>query len=193
MGKYDEIKEMIANTKSILQSPYLNEEINQIRKSHGLIVESDQINVMDDIKNTIDYETAETDEKISKEDKSKSYRISGGIITLHGKDKNMLNITTEDKLAFQETMDEFVSEVAEIVDFDKLHVYENSVQWSGKIQESDIEYFFNIGESDGVYINGNMLKLDTDFLETINKLKTFYEKFKSKWSKVIAGRKKTKE
>jgi hypothetical protein len=36
-----------------------------------------------------------------------------------------------------------------------------------------------------------MLKVDDDTLETINKLKSFFEKFKSKWSRVLASRKQT--
>jgi hypothetical protein len=38
-----------------------------------------------------------------------------------------------------------------------------------------------------------MVKVDTEFLEMINKLQQFYQKFKSKWGKVLASRKKTKE
>jgi hypothetical protein len=38
-----------------------------------------------------------------------------------------------------------------------------------------------------------MTKIDDDYLEFLNKLKQYYEKFKSKWSKVIASRKKTPE
>jgi hypothetical protein len=37
-----------------------------------------------------------------------------------------------------------------------------------------------------------MVKVDESFLDGINKLQTFYEKFKSKWAKVLASRKKTK-
>jgi len=35
------------------------------------------------------------------------------------------------------------------------------------------------------------MKTDDNFLEVINKLKTYYDKFKSKWSKILAQRKKT--
>jgi hypothetical protein len=38
-----------------------------------------------------------------------------------------------------------------------------------------------------------MVKVDENFLTAINKLQTFYEKFKSKWAKVLASRKKTQE
>jgi hypothetical protein len=38
-----------------------------------------------------------------------------------------------------------------------------------------------------------MIRLDSNFLEIVNKLQAYYEKFKTKWSKVIAIRKKTPE
>jgi hypothetical protein len=36
-----------------------------------------------------------------------------------------------------------------------------------------------------------MVKVNEDFLTFINKLKQYYDKFKSKWAKVLASRKKT--
>jgi hypothetical protein len=90
-------------------------------------------------------------------------------------------------------MDEFVTEVSEIVDFNKLNLYSNNVEWSGKVTELDVEFFYSIGETNGIYINGTMTKIDDDYLEFLNNLRQYYEKFKSKWSKVIAARKKTPE
>jgi lipoate-protein ligase A len=120
-----------------------------------------------------------------------AYRISGGILVLHGKEQTDLELTTDEKTAFQETMDEFVTDVSDMVDFNKLNVYSNNVEWSGKLIEFDVEFFFSIGEENGVYFNGEMLKADNEFLELISKLKTYYEKFKSKWASILASRKKT--
>jgi hypothetical protein len=36
-----------------------------------------------------------------------------------------------------------------------------------------------------------MIKVDDEFVEFINKLKSYYLKFRTKWAKVIATRKKT--
>ena len=66
-------------------------------------------------------------------DKQQAYRISGGILVMHGKKQIDLELTTEEKIAFQETMDEFVQEVSELVDFFPLNVYTNNVEWSGKV------------------------------------------------------------
>jgi len=104
-----------------------------------------------------------------------------------------LDITSDEKIAFQETMDEFVEEVSDLVDFDTLNVYPNNVDWSGKIIDEDIDFTFTIGENSGIYIDGSMIKVDEDFLEVLNKLQQFYQKFKSKWGKVLASRKKTQE
>lgn len=172
-----------------------------LRKSRFLLEQDTQINVGKDLEKKIsqdtEYETAsddsEKEQKSSPDDKVQKYRISGGILALHGKDRSDLDITTDEKVAFQETMDEFVEEVSDLVDFNVLNVYPNNVEWSGKVIDEDLEFIFTIGEDSGIYINGQMVKVDQDFLTMINKLQQFYQKFKSKWGKVLASRKKTKE
>ncbi len=176
------------------------DEIKSLLKKSKLLFEQDgQINVAKDVERRIDqdveYDTAETEvgEEPTPKDKSQKYRISGGILKLHGKDRSDLDITTDEKIAFQETMDEFVEEVSDLVDFNTLNVYKNSVEWSGKLIDEDIDFILTIGENSGIYINGEMIKVDDEFLTLINKLQQFYQKFKSKWGKVLANRKKTAE
>ena len=172
-----------------------------LKKSRMILEQSGQINVAADIESRLsqdnDYETAERDvergEIPSPRDKQQKYRISGGILALHGKDRNDLDITSDEKLAFQETMDEFIEEVSDLVDFNTLNVYPNNVEWSGKLIDEDIDFIFTIGEDSGTYINGQMIKMDSEFMDTINKLQQYYQKFKSKWGKVLANRKKTTE
>ena len=178
-----------------------------IKKSRMLLEQETQDNVADSVQSRIDqdmeYETAVSDKEAGddieddgapvQKDKTQKYRISGGILALHGKDRSELDITSDEKMAFQETMDEFVEEVSDLVDFDTLNVYPNNVDWSGKIIDEDIDFTFTIGENSGIYIDGSMVKVDEDFMEVLNKLQQFYQKFKSKWVKVLANRKKTQE
>jgi hypothetical protein len=178
-----------------------------LKKSRMLLEQETQDNVADSVQSRIDqdmeYETAvsnkeagddiEDDGAPVQKDKTQKYRISGGILSLHGKDRSELDITSDEKIAFQETMDEFVEEVSDLVDFDTLNVYPNNVDWSGKIIDEDIDFTFTIGENSGIYIDGSMVKVDEDFMEVLNKLQQFYQKFKSKWGKVLANRKKTQE
>jgi len=72
-----------------------------------------------------------------------------------------------------------------------LNVYENNVEWSGKIIDFDLSFYLTIGENNGIYLNGDMIKTDENFTELVTKLKSYYEKFKSKWAKILASRKKT--
>lgn len=150
-------------------------------------------NMAKSIESNIDSDESkdEIDSDEVKKDKSKTYRISGGLLTLHGKDKSDLELTTEEKTSYQETMDEFVTDVSDLSDFGVLNVYSNEVQWSGKVIDFDLEFFFSIGENNGVYINGDMIKLDDKLTELVTKLTTFYEKFKTKWAKVISVRRKS--
>jgi len=198
-NSHDEIKQLLNVSRKLSGDNNVNEDI---RRQYGLLTEqgvnltdnnvTSKVNVTKSVEDRIDYDTADTEEEIEDEDdKMQVYRISGGLLVLHGKEQNDLELTTDEKKAFQETMDEFVTNVSDMVDFNKLNVYSNNVEWSGKLIEFDIEFFFSIGEENGVYVNGEMLKADDEFIKLITKLKTFYEKFKSKWAGVLSSRKKT--
>jgi hypothetical protein len=208
MSNYEELKQLLSASRKLIGGDKLNEDYDRIRKTYGLLTEQPVkdsgagINIMKDIddkiKDDTEYETAEKPEEDEdydeiKSDKKKAYRISGGVLVIHSKNTSDLQLTTDDKLAFQETMDEFKQGVTEMADFNKLNLYPTNVEWSGKIAELDIEFFFSISETNGVYINGTMIKLDEEFTEMSTKLKSFYEKFKSKWSKIVSIRKETSE
>ena len=194
-NSHDEIKKLLRASRNMLSGNNLNEQISEIKSKYGIITEQGANLTSDDISKPMNIaksvENKIEDDTEPDRDKSQGYRISGGILVLHGKDSSDLELTTDDKIAFQETMDEFVNEVSDLVDFNKLNVYPNNVEWSGKVIDFDIEFFFSIGEDGGMYINGDMIKADEKFVDMINKLKTYYDKFKSKWAKVLASRKKT--
>ena len=195
MSRYDEIKNLLEASRKALNNQISENEVKQIKSNYLITEQGGLEKEMESVSK--EYETADTEKENSEEDKpnksekKKGYRISGGIMVIHSKESKDLQLTTEDKKAFQETMDEFVVEVSELVDFNKLNLYENNVEWSGKITELDIEFFYTIGEKNGVYVNGTMTKIDEEYLGFLVDLKKYYEKFKAKWSKIIASRKKT--
>jgi len=194
MNQYDEMKNLLKASREMLGKSDLKESRESLVRA-GLINEQEEVvtdltdepvNIDVDSEEEIDIETTPD------EDKSQSYRVSGGIVTLHGKDKQELELSSEEKMAFQETMDDFVEQVSDLSDFGTLHIYPNNVEWSGKVIDFDLEFFYSIGENNGVYVNGDMIKLDESLVELINKLTSYYEQFKSKWAKVLASRKKTR-
>lgn len=199
-NSYDEIKKLLESSRAMKGGDTLL-EVRETLKHRGLINEQPSVgNGYETATNTMGNPrpniAADTEEELEmsanpKEDKQQAYRVSGGVLVMHGKSKGDLEITTEEKRAFQETMDEFVNEVSEMVDFYPMNIYPTSVEWSGKVIDQDLEFFYSIGENNGVYINGTMSRIDDEFLEFITKLKGFYQKFKTKWAKVLATRKKT--
>ena len=194
-NRYDEIKDLLRKSRVILEQSTITEQAVNDSGRNAEVLGQRNIgkSIQDRIENDVEYETAEDGDDVeeSSADRSQAYRISGGVLVLHGKDLHDTDISTDDKIAFQETMDEFIEEVSDLVDFNELNVYPNNVEWSGKVIDYDLDFTFSIGESNGVYIDGDMIKVDEDFTEFINKLKQYYEKFKAKWARVIASRKQT--
>ena len=175
MNYYDEMKDLLKKSRLISE-----------QQSKVVTDLSDEpVNIDVDSEEEIEIETT------PQEDKSETYRVSGGLMTLHGKDKQDLELNTDEKTSFQETMDDFVDQVSDLSDFGTLHIYPNNVEWSGKVIDFDLEFFYSIGENNGVYVNGDMIKLDDNLVELIGKLTSYYEQFKSKWAKVLSSRKKT--
>jgi hypothetical protein len=183
-NQYDEIKNLLKSSRDMLSK-------NDLQESKKTLIEKGLIKEMD-IKPDL-FKDKDSDDKFENpvDDKQKTYRVSGGLITLHGKEKKDLELSTDDKISFQETMDDFVNDVSDLSDFGTLNIYPNNVDWSGRVIDFDLEFYFSIGENNGVYVNGDMIKLDENLVELINKLTTFYDKFKSKWAKVLSQRKKT--
>jgi hypothetical protein len=213
-NKHDEIKNLIKASRNMLSNKNTISENLEIKKQYNIISEqgvvptsgniTKKINVgraiEDEIENDEEtprsYSDMETSSQMrpskSSRYKKQSFRISGGLLVLHGKKQSELELTTDEKLAFQETMNEFVSEVSDLAEFNQLNVYQNTVEWSGKILEFNVDFIFMIGEENGIYIKGDMINTDDDFLEFVQKLKVYYEKFKSKWAKILGSRKLTK-
>jgi hypothetical protein len=190
-NSYDEMKSLLKKSKMLFEQYSDNGRINtadsianKIRSS----VSNDAI-VGGEEQGDVNNQNPKT---LKSSGKQQKYKISGGIFVLHGDTRSEVdNITTDDKSSFQETMDEFVEEVSDLVDFDELHLYKNSVEWGGKLIDDNITFLYTIGENGGVYISADIVKIDEDFLSIITKLEQYYQKFKSKWSKMLAIRKKT--
>lgn len=205
-NSHDEIKNLLKASRNMLSNEHEINESFSIRKKYGIILEqgaaettsgniTKKIDVGQSIEDRLKYDVYQDEEEKepSSKDKKQAYRISGGVLVLHGKSQVELELTTDEKIAFQETMDEFINEVSDLVDFNRLNVYPNNVSWSGKLIDYDIEFNFSIGEESGIYIQGDMIKADEKFLELVQKLKTYYDKFKSKWGKILGMRKKTQK
>jgi len=191
MNNYDEIKKLIEASRKVLNANINESSKSEIRKQYGLILErEEEVDLTIDTKKDPEKssESKDSDDIGTPRDKQKAFRIQGNIIVLHGKTKADTQLTTDEKTAFVESVDEFRNQVAELVDFGKLNVFPDNVEWSGKILELNLEFFYTINEPNGIYVNGQMVKIDQQYLEMIGKIQSYYEKFKSKWGKIVSSR-----
>ena len=138
------------------------EDIRKIWNNSSLISEQQRIDMAKEIEK--DIEDEEIKNEVEPKDKQQKYRVSGGFIVVHGKTNSDLQLTTDEKAAFQDTMNEFIEEVSNLVEFYPLNLYSSDVEWSGKIIDMDLEFIFSVGETNGIYVNGTMNKVDEDFL-----------------------------
>jgi hypothetical protein len=175
----------------------INESFN-IRKKYNLLseqeieFEGDNVTKKISVGDSIEDNIKKDEEKKRKDEKTQGFRISGGILYLHGESEKELILTSDEKKAFQETMEEFVNEVSNYTDFGPLNVYKNDVTWEGLINDFGLNFRYSTAEKEGVYIEGDMIKVDKSFIEFAQKLNSYYEKFKSKWVSIIGTRKETK-
>ncbi len=180
------MKKRILNSNNI-DSKYVSESYDDMRNllnmSRALISEQDVSN---------EYETAQEEKADDREEKTKEYTVSGGKIIVHGMDEQDLVLTQEEQNAFQETMDDFVEQVSDMAEYHPLNIYKNNVEWSGDLLKFDVRFYYSIAEVDGTYIgNANMIKVDPEFLELLQKLKNFFKMFEAKWAKILASRRTT--
>jgi hypothetical protein len=197
-NSHDEIKKLLSASRTMLGKSKIKES-SEIKRKYGILKEQEsegedvfkKPNIAKSVDKSIEKDEEDVEDKSVKKDKEQGYRISGGILYIHGKDQSDLELTTDEKIAFQETMEEFINEVSDLVDYKQMNIYKNNVEWGGNLINQNIDFIYSIGENNGVYIEGKMIKVDDDFVQMIGKLRTYYEKFKSKWAKVLANRKKT--
>lgn len=192
MNNWEEIRSLVEASRKAFNKNLMLENI-EIKKTYGLIVEQPTENEEKDLTNDDLEKPRMFGQEESKDEEKRTFKIKGGLMAIHGKTKTDLQLTLDEKVSFQESMDEFRTEVAELVDFNTLNVFQKNVEWSGLINDRDLEFFFSVAETDGVYIKGNMLKVDDDLMELIEKIKKYYDKFRAKWSKIIASRKETEK
>jgi hypothetical protein len=197
-NSHDEIKRLLKASRTMLSTKdSINESFN-IRKKHNLLseqeieFEGDNVTKKISVGDSIEDNIRKDEEKKRKDEKTQGYRISGGVLYLHGETEKELILTSDEKKAFQETMEEFVNEVSNYTDFGPLNVYKNDVTWEGLINDFGLNFRYSTAEKEGVYIEGDMIKVDKSFIEFAQKLNSYYEKFKSKWVSIIGTRKETK-
>jgi hypothetical protein len=115
-------------------------------------------------------------------------------INIISQDKSDLVLNDEEKSTISQMIDNFMSQVSQIVEFEPgITINEKQIRLDGKLTDEDIDFVFIAGEERGLYINADMLKLEQETLETLDKLIKYDESFKTAMESLINQRQRNLE
>ena len=131
-----------------------------------------------------------TASKTLNEEKINTLVIGNNVeVKVHSDDQQDLKIGDEEKNSLNQLIENFKTQVYELATFEEgFNVYQNSVRLDGSI-DNDLTFVFIAGQDRGLYINANMLKLDNEMAQIIDKLSKFQHTFEDVVNELIETRK----
>jgi hypothetical protein len=97
------------------------------------------------------------------------------------------NVTPDEQ---KEEENNFKNTVSKLVKFTPIKVYRQNVEWSGELIREKIKWVFSLNENNGCYISiesEDMLQLTTEVIETLKKLKGYYDVWSDSWGSRLTG------
>ena len=114
--------------------------------------------------------------------------LSGEKKFLTEQDLNTQHEKTLDVAEVREEEKKFRDTVSPRITFNQFKLYPKvqNVEWSGKFNDSAIEWYYSLDDTRGVYITNDLLQLRDDTLEQIKRLVAYYETWSEEWANRIA-------
>lgn len=110
-------------------------------------------------------------------------------VKIHSTDQEDLSLSDEEKASLNQLVQNFKSQVSELVNFEEgFNIYVDSVRLDGSI-EDDLSFVLIAGNERGLYLNANMLKIEAETVDTINKLEKFQHTFEDVVVEIMNNRK----
>jgi len=131
-----------------------------------------------------------TASKTLNEEKINTLVIGNNVeVKVHSDDQQDLKIGDEEKNSLNQLIENFKTQDYELATFEEgFNIYQNSVRLDGSI-DNDLTFVFIAGQDRGLYINANMLKLDNEMAQIIDKLSKFQHTFEDVMNELIETRK----
>jgi hypothetical protein len=123
----------------------------------------------------------EQDEEIYNNEKNDIAVVDDAVdVNINSSDKSDLKLNVDEKNQINELIDNFKIDVSQVVDFDPgFTINQKQIRLDGNLTVADsddgINFVLIAGNQRGLYINGDMLKIDSEKLELLSKLQSFYE------------------
>lgn len=111
-------------------------------------------------------------------------------IKMNSSDEADLKLQDSEKTAISQLIDNFKQQVSQIADFNPgITIAPDQIRLDGTLTDQDISFVFIAGKESGAYINADMLKLEQDVANELEKLAKFQETFETAMNPLIQERK----
>ena len=164
---YDVTKNMLKTIRTITESKASNRTLNEAVGFQSPEVGKSDENLKNDVMVVNDVE-----------------------IKMNSSDEADLTLQDSEKTAISQLIDNFKQQVSQIADFTPgITIAPDQVRLDGTLTDQDISFVFIAGKESGAYINADMLKLEQDVANELEKLAKFQETFETAMNPLIQERK----
>jgi hypothetical protein len=125
----------------------------------------------------------------TKEQQSDFVIINDVEVKMLSTDSLDMKLSEDQKSSISNLIDNFKQQVNQIVDFEPgMSINENQIRLDGSLPDQDINFVLISGQDSGVYINAEMLKLETEVGNLLEKLVKFQATFETSMNPLIQTR-----
>jgi hypothetical protein len=162
---------------------------NQYDFTKGMLNKLRSLNESRTTIKTLSEQTEPINPEVNQEVKDDITVINDVDVKLLSSDQADMKLSEDQQNAISGLIDSFRQEVSQIVEFDPgMTINQNQIRLDGSLSDEDISFVLIAGEESGVYINADMLKVESETLEVLNKLVKFNETFKTSLEPMITQR-----
>ena len=161
--------------------------LNTLRKLNGLIVENEMGSEQPQQQQQ---DPLGTEDAVSTKEQDSDFVVINNVeVKLLSTDSMDLKLTDEQKTSISNLIDNFKQQVNQIVNFEPgMSINEGQIRLDGKLPDQDINFVFVAGKDSGVYINAEMLKLETEVGNLLEKLVKFQATYETSMNPLIENR-----
>ncbi len=175
--EYDLTKNMLKTIRTLTESKSLNKSI--INEQSQEQRNSNDQDIYKDMTNSQPSNDVDDDIMI----------INDVEVKLLSSDQADMSMNDQQKQVISTLIDGFRQQVSQIVEFEPgLTVNMNQIRLDGTLTNEDISFVFIAGEENGVYINADMLKLEQNVADALEKLVKFEQTFITSMEPLITQR-----
>ncbi len=166
-NEYDVTKNMLKTIRTLTESKVSNKTMNEAVAFQSPEVDKAEENLKNDIIVVNDVE-----------------------IKMNSSDEADLKIQESEKTAILQLFYNFKQQVSQIADLNPgITISPDQIRFDGSLTDQDISFVFIAGKESGIYINADMLKLEQDVANELEKLAKFHETFETAMNPLIQERK----